>query len=145
VQEPKQWDQNVAHYNIPEETPFEPIRPLRTTQQMFGLALSTNLRIAGGLALDPINHTLNGVRKSGAAEPVNVATDLRIHDREGLTLRNKEPKGRLRRPPVDIDEEETPRPPMDIDEDFWFKDDESEASGDYQPSEADSEDGPADT
>ncbi|KAH8787712.1 hypothetical protein BGZ57DRAFT_124751 [Hyaloscypha finlandica] len=138
VQEPKLWNQNVAHYNIAEETPFEPMRPLRTTQQMFGSALSTNLRIAGGLALDPIDQTPNGVRRSGAAEPVNVAADLRIHDREGLTL-DEEPKGRLRRPPVDIDEEETPRPPMDIDEDFWIEDDESEASGEYQPSEPGSE------
>jgi hypothetical protein len=71
------------------------------------------------------------MRKSGAAELVNIATDLRIHDREGLILRDKEPKGRLRRLLVDIDEEEILRLPIDIDEDFWFEDDESEASGDY--------------
>jgi len=98
---------------------------------MFGLVLSINLRIAGGLVLDPIHHTLNGVRRSGAAEPVNIATELRIHDREGLILYNKEQIGRLRRLLINIDEEETPRLPMDIDEDFWIKDNESEASGEY--------------
>jgi hypothetical protein len=42
VQEAKPWNQEVTHYNIPEEMEFEPMRPLRTTQQMFGSALSTN-------------------------------------------------------------------------------------------------------
>ena len=63
---------------------------------MFGSALSTNLRVAGGLALDPNNNTPNGVRKSGAVEPLRVAADLRIHDREELALR---------RAMVNIDEE----------------------------------------
>ena len=55
---------------------------------MFGLALSTHLRVAGGLALDPNNTTLNGVRRSGVAEPVRVAADLRIHDRTELALKS---------------------------------------------------------
>jgi hypothetical protein len=42
VQEAKPWNQEVTHYNIPEEMVFEPMRPLRTTQQMFGSAFSTN-------------------------------------------------------------------------------------------------------
>jgi len=33
------------------------------------------------------SNTPNGVRKSGAAEPVRMAADLRIHDGEGLALR----------------------------------------------------------
>jgi len=87
--------------------------PLRTTQQMFGSALSTNLRVASGLALDPIDNTPNGVRKSGAVEPVRVAADLRIHDRAALALRSvmvnidEERVGRPRRPPIDIDAVDT--------------------------------------
>jgi hypothetical protein len=42
VQDAKPWNQEVTHYNIPEEMVFEPMRPLRTTQQMFGSVLSTN-------------------------------------------------------------------------------------------------------
>jgi len=53
---------------------------------MFGLALLINLRITRGLALDPIDQTLNGVQRLGAAELVNVATDLRIYNQEGLML-----------------------------------------------------------
>ena len=42
VQGAKPWNQEVTHYNIPEELVFELMRPLRTTQQIFGSALSTN-------------------------------------------------------------------------------------------------------
>jgi hypothetical protein len=138
VQEAKPWNHQVAHYNIPEESIFEPMHPLRTTQQMFGSALSTNLRVAGGLAIDPSSNTPNGVRKSGAAEPVRIAADLRIHDREALALRkamvniDEEQTTRPRRPPVDIDAEE---PGTSSDEDV--EEDESEEGSAFKPESLD--------
>jgi len=47
---------------------------------MFRLVLLINLRIAGGLVLDPINYILNSVRRLGAAKLVNIVGDLRNHD-----------------------------------------------------------------
>ncbi|KAH8742457.1 hypothetical protein BGZ57DRAFT_936941 [Hyaloscypha finlandica] len=90
------------------------------------------MAITGGLALDPIDYTLNSVRRSGVAELVNVVADLWIHDREGLRgSPNDEPKPKLRCPLIDIDEDETPRLLIDINNDFWIEEDESEASGEY--------------
>ena len=58
---------------------------------------------------------------------------------------DKELKGKLRYLLVNIDKEEILYPLIDIDEDFQIKDDELEASSEYQPSEANSENEPADT
>jgi hypothetical protein len=134
VQEAKAWNEQVTHYNIPEEAIFEPMYPLRTTQQMFGSALSTNLRIAGGLAIDPNNNTPNGVRKSGATEPVKLAAELRIHDRTTLAIPNAminidaEQSTRPRRPPLDIDEEDSR-----AENEFLVEDEESDADSSFKP------------
>ena len=55
---------------------------------MFGLVLSTHLRVTGGLVLDPNNTILNRVRRSGVVELVRVATDLRIYNRIELVLKS---------------------------------------------------------
>jgi len=49
---------------------------------MFGSALATSLRVAGGLALNPDDATPNGVRRTGIPEPIRAAADIIIHERE---------------------------------------------------------------
>jgi hypothetical protein len=78
-QEPRAWDEEIIYYDIRSEAVFEPMAPLHTTQQMFGSALATSIRIAGGLALDPDHETPNGVLSSGLPAPVRVAADSGIH------------------------------------------------------------------
>lgn len=50
------------HYEITNESEFLPLRPLRAARQMFGSALTADIRVAGGLALTPNDDTPNGVQ-----------------------------------------------------------------------------------
>jgi hypothetical protein len=49
---------------------------------MFGSALATSIRVAGGLALNPDHGTPNRVRAIGLPAPVRQGADIIIHDRE---------------------------------------------------------------
>jgi hypothetical protein len=86
TQKDRGWSQEVLHFQLPTETQFVPMIPIRTAQQMFGSALHAELRIAGALAIEPQGVTPNGVRRSGQPVTMSDVVQLDLYRREPEAL-----------------------------------------------------------
>ncbi|XMA14721.1 hypothetical protein WAI453_007512 [Rhynchosporium graminicola] len=85
-QEPREWNEEVQHYRIRGESPFQPMMPLRTCAQMFGSGMGTGSRILGGMGHDPHHNTPRGVWKSGAVRAQMDHRPYDVNNRENAAI-----------------------------------------------------------